>query len=512
MLTTIIRSTSIFRTLITFQIDQILLPRIRCASFWLWWLAPIRSWRMSYYPKEQRLLMALIELGPIFVKFGQSLSTRVDLLDKPMADALATLQDRVPAFSTDKAIDIIENHLHSPLEKKFSFFNNTPLGSASIAQVHAACLHSGEDVVVKILRPNIHRDIDRDLKVLGGLATLIELFHPKRKQLRAHDIIEDYANTITHELNLTLEASNMRVMQQAFEEDARIHIPKIFWEYCTDKILVTERVYGIPITQIDTLEKQGTNMEKLARNGVELFLEQVFNHNFFHADMHPGNIFVDISDPEDPVYQLVDFGIVGILPKRDQIYLAENLAAFFSRDYQKVAELHIESGWVDRKTHARSMGADIRAIGEPIYGKPLNKISFAHILMQLFRVAEKHHMYVQPQLLLLQKTLFHVEGLARRIDDNMQLPDIAEPIIQKWLQSKKGILSSSYKIIEKIPEWLSLYPEVKDAIIHKILDTHKSPPAKEKIQSNIRIGTSTLIVLLTGLLIGWSGILGVPQL
>lgn len=486
MIRSLLRFITILRTLIIFQLDSLFLPRKYCASFWLWWLCPIRSIRMRNLSEEKRLLQALIELGPIFVKFGQSLSTRVDLLNTEMAQALATLQDNVPPFEAQIARKMVEQAYKQPLNNVLEHFENKPLGSASIAQVHAAKLLNGEDVVIKLLRPNIHLQIQHDLVMLRQIAYLIDTFHPKRKQLRAREVVEDYSTTITNELNLVLEASNMNLMKDAFTDDSRIHIPEVYWELTQENILVTERVYGIPITQIETLKKNGTDMHRLAKNGVELFLCQVFQHNFFHADMHPGNIFVDITQPDRPVYQLVDFGIVGMLPMRDQQYLAENLAAFFARDYQRVADLHIESGWVDQHTSSRTMGASIRAIGEPIYGKALHDISFADVLMKLFRVAEKHNMFVQPQLLLLQKTLFHVEGLARQLDDSMALPEIAEPIIKRWLKSKKGILGSAEKIIKKIPEWLAQYPEVKDIMIRKVLHA-KTKEQEKPVKQHIKL-------------------------
>ena len=481
MITSFLRLLRLSRVIIIYQLDRILFNSILCPSFLLWWIAPIRSIQQRSVPAEKRLVNALIELGPIFVKFGQSLSTRVDLLDPNMADALAQLQDKVPPFSGEIAQNILEKTYQKPIKGVFSHFDEMPLGSASIAQVHAASLLDGSDVVVKILRPDIKKIIQRDLTMLNTIAGIINRVHPKRQQLRALEVIDDYSITINNELNLILEASNMNQMQRAFIDDNRLHIPNIYWNLCRHHVMVSERIYGIPITHIDTLKQAGTDMHKLARDGVELFLSQVFQHNFFHADMHPGNIFVDITIPKQPRYQLVDFGIVGVLDPGDQRYLAENLSAFFARDYQKVAELHIESGWVAPDTSARAMGASIRAIGEPIYGKPLHDISFAEVLLQLFRVAEQHQMIVQPQLLLLQKTLFHVEGLARRLDDSMALPDIAEPIIRSWLGKQKSVLGSLEKILTKIPDWLAQYPEVKDAIITKIL--HKPQPQTPKIAS-----------------------------
>lgn len=476
MIANLIRFLTLLRLVVAYQLDRLILPTSRCLSFWLWWLAPISSLQHRNTPAPQRLCQALIAMGPIYIKFGQALSTRVDLLSTEMALELAKLQDRVPPFATEEAEKLIQSQLKMPFHEVIQNLDAHPLGSASLAQVHAATLQSGEKVAIKLLRPGIKKRIQRDLKMLRSLAGWVDTCHPQRARLRAREVVQNYHDTLLDELNLTLEAGNMSQMRANFLEDTRLAIPQVNWELSTQDMLVTEEVSGATIAELPRLRKQGIDCNRLAKDGIALFLTQVFDHNFFHADMHPGNIMINTDNPARPNYILVDFGIVGVMSKEDLRYLAENLHAFFNRDYQKVADLHIESGWVEPSTNARAMAASVRAIGEPIYGKPLQEISFAEILLKLLQVAQEHQMIVQPQLLLLQKTLFQVEALARRLDDSIALPTIAEPIIKHWLQKEKGVYQGLERLANALPSWLEK--------IENCSQCHNTPSAYSQAQKN----------------------------
>jgi ubiquinone biosynthesis protein len=383
-----------------------------------------------------RLRLALEELGPVFVKFGQAVSTRRDLLPVDIADELAKLQDRVPPFDSKVAVAIIEQAFGRPLQEIFATFETAPLAAASIAQVHAATLKSGEEVVVKILRPDMHEVIERDLEVLGALAALADEYWQDARRLRPLELVSEYRKTILDELDLMREAGNAAQLKRNFAGSTLLYVPVVYWDYCRSNVMVMERIHGIIVSRMDELRARGANIAKLAENGVEIFFTQVFRHNFFHADMHPGNIFVQTDDPENPRYAAVDFGIVGTLQPRDQHYLAENFLAFFERDYARVAALHIESGWVPRSARVDELESAVRTVCEPIFNKPLAQISFAQVLLRLFDVARRFDMQVQPQLVLLQKTLFNIEGLGRQLYPELDLWKTAQPILRRWMRER----------------------------------------------------------------------------
>jgi ubiquinone biosynthesis protein len=399
-------------------------------SPWTWFQRGIGGSR------GERLRLALEELGPIFVKFGQALSTRRDLLPVDIADELAKLQDRVPPFPGEIAIAMIEKTFGRPLAEIFGSFESSPLAAASIAQVHAATLKNGDEVVVKVLRPGMREVIDLDLEVLDALAEFADEYWIEARPVRPIEVVREYRKTVTDELDLMREAGNASQLKRNFAGSLLLYVPQIHWDYCRQNVMVMERIHGIIVSRIEELRARGTDIAKLAENGVEIFFTQVFRHNFFHADMHPGNIFVQIDDPKHPRYAAVDFGIVGTLQPRDQHYLAENFMAFFNRDYGRIARLHIESGWVPRATRVDELESAVRTVCEPIYNKPLKEISFAQVLLRLFETARRFDMQVQPQLILLQKTLFNIEGLGRQLYPELDLWKTAQPVLREWMRER----------------------------------------------------------------------------
>lgn len=419
---------------------------------------------LGFYPKKHdtlrgvRLREALQILGPIFVKFGQMLSTRRDLLPVDIADELALLQDQVPPFND--AHLIIEQALGRPLQEIFASFDHAPLAAASVAQVHAATLFTGQDVVVKVLRPGIEADIRRDIELMHMLARWLRKYVPKARRFKPQEVVVDYEKTIFGELDLLLEAANASQLRRNFIDSPLLYVPNIYWDYCRENVLVMERIYGVPVSDIATLKANKVNLKKLAEHGVEIFFTQVFRDSFFHADMHPGNIFVGIEDPENPIYRGVDFGIMGSLSKRDQRYLAENFLAFFNRDYRRIAELHLASGWVPKDTRVEEFEFAIRAVCEPIFGKPLREISFAQFLLRLFETARRFHMEVQPQLILLQKTLFYVEGLGKQLYPDLDLWQTAKPFLERWLRHQLSPRTVLRKLRQQLPYWAEKLPEL----------------------------------------------------
>jgi ubiquinone biosynthesis protein len=399
-------------------------------SPWTWFQRRIGGTR------GERLRLALEDLGPIFVKFGQALSTRRDLLPVDIADELAKLQDRVPPFPGSIAIAMIEKTFGLPVAEIFGSFETVPLAAASIAQVHAATLKDGDQVVVKVLRPGMREVIDLDLEVLDALAALADEYWIEARPVRPIEVVREYRKTVTDELDLMREAGNAAQLKRNFAGSSLLYVPKIYWDYCRQNVMVMERINGIIVSQVEELRARGADIAKLAENGVEIFFTQVFRHNFFHADMHPGNIFVQIDDPKNPRYAAVDFGIVGTLQPRDQHYLAENFMAFFKRDYGRIAQLHIESGWVPKGTRVDELESAVRTVCEPIYNKPLKEISFAQVLLRLFETARRFDMQVQPQLILLQKTLFNIEGLGRQLYPELDLWKTAQPVLQEWMKER----------------------------------------------------------------------------
>ncbi len=433
----------------------------------LFYLAPWNWLPRKKASLGERIRLSLEDLGPIFVKFGQMLSTRPDLLPDDIAAELAKLQDQVPPFPGSEARQIIEEAYGHPIEDLLEGFDETPMASASIAQVHAARLKDGREIITKVVRPNILKTIKRDIALLYTIAELANRYWPEARRLRPVEVVSEYEKTIIDELDLQREAANCTQLRTNFQGSQLLYIPEVYWDYCRKNVLVMERISGIPVSDVDTLKAAGTDMRRLSERGVEIFFTQVFRHNFFHADMHPGNIFVDISNPKDPGYLAVDFGIVGSLSADDQRYLAENFHAFFNRDYQRVAELHVESGWVPKQTRIDEFEAAIRTVCEPIFQKPLKEISFGQLLLRLFQTARRFDMEVQPQLVLLQKTLLNIEGLGRKLYPDLDLWQTAKPFLEQWMMEHMGVqgMADSAKhhlpiILEKLPEMPGMAYEV----------------------------------------------------
>jgi ubiquinone biosynthesis protein len=420
-----------------------------------------RTWLRYKQPSSGiALRQALEELGPIFVKFGQALSTRPDLLPSDLSMELSKLQDQVPPCALEYILVTVETSLGRKIKDLFATFDEQPLASASIAQVHAATLHDGKKVVVKVLRPNIRSIIEKDLKILYTIAYLVEKYWHDGKRLKPQQVIQEFEQSLFREIDFQQEAANAAQLRRNFQNSPLLYVPEVYWNYVSEEVLVMERIYGIPVTDLDNLFTHNINLKKLSERGLEIFFLQVFRDSFFHADMHPGNIFVSMQNPEDPQYICVDFGIMGTLSDKDQRYLAENLLAFFNRDYRRVAELHIESGWVARTTRADEFQSAIRTVCEPIFEKPLKDLSFAQLIMRLFQVARKFNMEVQPQLVLLQKTLLAVEGLGRQINPDLDLWTTAKPFFEKFVQEQIGPKAFVRNLKHNIPFFMEHLPSM----------------------------------------------------
>lgn len=432
------------------------------------YLNPWNWFRRQSMTRGEALRKSLEQLGPLFVKFGQALSTRPDILPADIALELCKLQDNVPPFSSEQALEIIQAAYDQSAFDVFAQFDTTPLASASIAQVHAATLKSGQDVVVKILRPKMQDIIAKDLGILKIIANFADKYWKEGRRYKPKEVVAEFERTLLDELNLRREAANGTQFKRNFTSSPLLYVPEIHWDYVRDNILVMERIYGIPVADIKRLNTQGVNIKKLAERGLEIFFTQVFRDCFFHADMHPGNIFVSLEHPENPQYICVDFGIVGTLNARDKRYLAENLLAFFNRDYRRVAELHVESGWVARGSCVEEFESAIRMVCEPVFEKPLKDISFGMVMLQLFLVARQFKMQVQPQLVLLQKTLLAVEGLGRQLYPELDLWLTAKPFMEKWLRQQMGPKAFIKNIRENIPFFVEQLPYMP-RLMHDVL-------------------------------------------
>ncbi|KFZ29524.1 ubiquinone biosynthesis protein UbiB [Pseudidiomarina atlantica] len=456
----------ITRTFMHYGLNDLIPPRympwsIRVARIGLFWL-PNKHKDKS---PGARLRLALESLGPVWVKFGQMLSTRRDLLPPDIALELAKLQDRVKPFDGAKAQQLIEKALElKSIDELFDDFAVVPLASASIAQVHTARLKkgegAGEDVVIKVIRPDIRGAIDADLRLMETLAAVLAKHLPDGRRLKPKEVVREYRKTLLDELDLAREAANAIQLKRNFEDSPLLYIPTVFSDYSRTNVMVMERIDGIPVNDVDTLVALGVDMKKLAERGVEVFFTQVFRDSFFHADMHPGNIFVSRENPDDPQYLGIDFGIVGTLNREDKRYLAENFLAFFNRDYRKVAELHIDSGWVPAHVNVEEFESAIRTVCEPIFNKPLADISFGHVLVNLFNTARRFEMEVQPQLVLLQKTLLYVEGLGRTLYPQLDLWKTAKPFLERWMQEQLGWRAVLRSVKEHAPYWAEKMPEM----------------------------------------------------
>ncbi len=451
-------------------------------------LLPWRYFIAVERPQGERLRLALEALGPVFIKFGQMLSTRRDLLPDDIALELQRLQDRVPPFPGDEARLIVEKALGKSVGELFAMFAPEPLASASVAQVHVARLHSGHDVVVKVVRPGIERTIRKDVDLLYTFAQLLQWSWPEGRRLRPVEVVREYEQTIFDELDLRKEAANGSQLRRNFEQSEILYIPEIFWDLTRRNVLVMERIQGIPVADVEQLRAQNTDMKALAERGVEIFFTQVFRDSFFHADMHPGNIFVSRENPLQPQYLAVDFGIVGSLTPEDQNYLARNFLAFFKRDYRQVAQLHIDSGWVPPDTNLYAFETAIRSVCEPIFEKPLKDISFGQVLLGLFQTARRFNMEVQPQLVLLQKTLLNVEGLGRQLYPELDLWKTGKPYLENWMKNRVGPKALLRTVKEQAPEWLDKLPHMPQLVFDalqqvKRLDAHQRAQQQVLLQA-----------------------------
>jgi ubiquinone biosynthesis protein len=483
----LLRLLSIQRVLVRHGLDDLITSThlFRPLRF-LFYISPW-TWgqRKSDLPRGVRIREALQELGPIYVKFGQSVSTRLDILPDDIGAELVKLQDQMPPFSAEEALAQIEAIYGQPASEVFAEFDSSALAAASIAQVHVARLHSGEEVVVKLLRPGVRKRIERDLEVMYALARLARRYWSDARRLRPVEVVAEYEKTILNELDLMREAANASQLRRNFLDSDQLYVPEVYWDYCRPKAMVMERIYGVPVSDMDALLSSGANIPKLAANGVEIFFTQVFRHNFFHADMHPGNIFVDISDPDNPLYAAVDFGIMGTLNDHDRRYLAENFLAFFDRDYHRVARLHVDSAWVPPGTRVDEFEAAIRTVCEPIFNKPLKDISFGQVLVRLFTIARAFDMEIQPQLVLLQKTLLNIEGLGRQLYPELDLWQTAQPVLRDWMDERTGPRAMARRIRQELPEirfMLDQLPTLARRMLDRLDDDNQpaATPAYDK--------------------------------
>jgi ubiquinone biosynthesis protein len=453
---------------------------------WLRVFLPRPRKPIAALPRGARLRAALTELGPIWVKAGQVLSTRRDLIPEDVAEELAHLQDRVTPFPGTEARAIVEQSLGKPIGELYASFDETPLASASVAQVHAARLRpppagrvagarsaaspdAGREVVVKVLRPNVGKSIRKNLELLDALAWLVQRWHPQADKIRPRDMFNEVARTLHNELNLQNEGANASLLRRNFEGSGDLYVPEVFWSHTCEKVLTMERVYGIPADDVAALDKAGIDRRVLAEKGVRLFYEQVFRDNFFHADAHPGNIWVDPTRARDPRFIALDFGIMGSLPEEDQYWLAENFIAMFERDYHRIAELHIAAGWMPRTIRVDELEGAIRTVCEPYFTRPLSEISLAEVVAKLFGVARKFELTLQPQLILLQKTLLNVEGLGRQLDPAIDIWSVAQPVLERILADRYSARHAFKEMRKRIPEWLRLAPLIPEKI-HDVLE------------------------------------------
>ncbi len=477
------RLTKIVTVGLRFGLDRMILDADssgRLARIW----QRVFFWRTFSEPRAVRLRKALESLGPIFVKFGQMLSTRRDLLPPDLADELALLQDRVPPFPTAQALDVLEGFYGRPIDEVFRDFERTPIASASVAQVHLARLPDGTEVAVKVLRPGIDRVIEHDLALLEVAAMLLEKIWPEGRRLKPREVVAEFNKYLHDELDLMREAANCSQLRRNFKDSALLIVPEVYWDFCGTRVMVMERMHGVPISQTPALLAQGNDLKALSREGVEIFFTQVFRDGFFHADMHPGNIFVH----RDGRYIALDFGIMGTLNEVDKSYLAQNFLAFFQRDYKRVAMAHIEAGWVPAKTRVDEFEAAIRTVCEPIFDKPLKDISFGKTLLRLFQTARRFEMEVQPQLVLLQKTLLNVEGLGRQLDPELDLWTTAKPFLERWMDERMGWRALAHGVKAEAPAWASTLPQLPRLIHHALADAGKQHALQQQRLDKLATG------------------------
>jgi len=474
----------------------------------LWMVSPFRWARRHLKPRGVRIREALEELGPLFVKLGQLLSARSDLIPEDILQELARLQDRVPAFCGQIASACVREALGQPLDQVFKHFDLNPLASASIAQVHAATLLDGREVVVKVLRPNVRKMIRRDIDLIKKIAKLAERYSKKARGFKPREIASEFESSLNLELDFMREAANASQLRRNFKHSSILYVPEIHWSLTKSTVLVMERIYGIPIYEVALLKQMGFDLKKLAERGVELFFTQVFRDCFFHADMHPGNLFVSMENPVSPKLITIDFGIMGTLGAEDHGYLARNFFAFLKRDYRRVAELHLESGWINPGVRLDEFEAAIRAVCEPIFERPLKDISVGQLLLRLFQTAAQFHINIQPQLILLQKTLLTVEGLGRNLYPDLDLWETARPFLEQWMKKQTGPRALLYRLKEHGPFLLEKLPDLM-TLIHKAL--HKIAYAECGIRPHVQpfaplrtSGTISIVDVFLGIVLGIS--------
>ncbi|HET8941084.1 MAG TPA: ubiquinone biosynthesis regulatory protein kinase UbiB [Rudaea sp.] len=457
-------------TLVRYRLDDLVdAAHVFRALKWLRPLLPLPRADIANLPRGARLRLALIELGPIFVKFGQILSTRRDLLPVDVAEELALLQDQVPPFPGDQARAAIEAALGKPIAQLYGDFSTVALASASIAQVHAAQLQDGRDVVVKVLRPGIHARVAADVALLRALGELAQRWHPAADKIRPRDIVAEIETTLTHELDLQREGANASLLRRNFLAGDDLIVPEVHWSHSSTGVLTLQRVRGIGVDNLTALDAAGIDRIALAEKGVRLFYTQVFRDNFFHADAHPGNIWVDATRRENPRFIALDFGIMGSLPERDQFWLAENFMAMFERDYQRIAQLHLAAGWIPAHVRLDELEAAVRTVCEPYFTRPLSEISLAEVVMKLFSVARRYELTVQPQLILLQKTLLNIEGIGRTLHPQIDIWATAKPVLANILRRRYGIRRSLRELRKRLPEWIAAAPQMPQ-LIHGFLE------------------------------------------
>jgi ubiquinone biosynthesis protein len=461
-----IRLLSIQRVLIRHGLDELVFAMHIFRSFrFLERMLPWNWWKKSRGPQAERVRLVLEELGPIFIKFGQILSTRRDLLSEDYAHELAKLQDKVPPFPGIQARKIIEEAFSQSIDEIFLEFDETPLASASIAQVHSATLKDGRKMIVKVVRPDIEKVIKRDLGLMHLLAAKAESYWEDARKLKPTNVVAEFEKTLLNELDLMREAANASQLRRNFIDSDILYVPEIEWDLTTNKVMVMERISGIPVSDIDSLHEAGVDMRRLAENGIELFLTQVIRDSYFHADMHPGNIFVRPGEDGAAQIVVVDFGIMSSLSEFDQRYLAENFLAFLNRDYKKVAALHVDSGWVPANTRVDEFESAIRTVCEPMFDRSLHEISFGTILLRLFQTARKFNMPILPQLILLQKTLVNVEGLGRQLYPELDVWKTTKPLFEHWMSKRVGLGGLVDGVKYNIPHWLDRLPDLPNKVI-----------------------------------------------
>lgn len=503
-----LRALRIARVLLRHRLDALL--EGTAFGKWLWLLKPFTPSLNdeANASRGERLRLALQELGPIFVKFGQVLSTRRDLLPPDIADELSKLRDQVAPFSGAVAKKIIETQLGKPVAELFSDFDETPLASASIAQVHPATLHNGQAVVVKVLRPDIAKQIKADIGLLRHLASFADKHHPNAEKIRPKEVVDEIENTLQAELDLQREGANASYMRRLWKDSEDLYIPEIFWDYSSEQVLTIERVSGIGSDDVPALQAAGIDIPKLAAKGVRLFYTQVFRDNFFHADAHAGNIWVDATRKDNPRYIALDFGIVGQLDQRDQYYLAENFMAMFKNDYRRIAQLHVQAGWMPKTVRIDELEAAIRAVCEPYFTRPLSEISLAEVLVKIFRTAQRYELTLQPQLILLQKTLLNIEGVARQLDPKLDLFAVAKPVLETILRERYSPATLMNELQKRMPEIITKTPDmpglIRDWFAQQVGGEHRlNMQSEELLELNRLARLSMYRVLATIVAVGF---------